>query len=327
MLDKAPGYAEKEDSMSSINSKFIGLSQYKAAFNYELSGKNFHFVMDCGREYSLNFLDGENIQIAEKGEPYKWESYECMKGDPTTFLVHIMPTAGKGLINWTFVIDTLQALVTLVIMEEGYDPEYPRLIRVTPYFGAVKRPGCELPAIRHHLTNRMVGKHIFWHYRPGFAIQHLYVKENMIRANYGPKGDDEQYARLENEAKDPDPEVAANAAAILKRLRSRQVFYPYYEEPSFHIWINETLNLMCFVEENMNRLDPERKQGGGGILLLQDIERVTDVGVCFSAGEYYMCSAFGEECEEDDPMLRRESVYDWSKFDAMPSIRWEVPEE
>ena len=92
--------------MGKVNPAFIGLSQYKAPFCRDLAGKHFHLVMDDGSELSLNFLDGENVQIAEKGGPYIWETYECMKGDETTYLVHVQPAAGNGLINKSWILDT-----------------------------------------------------------------------------------------------------------------------------------------------------------------------------------------------------------------------------
>ena len=67
--------------------------------------------------------------------------------------------------------------------------------------------------------------------------------------------------------------------------------------------------------------------GGGGILLLQEIDRVTDVGLSFCAGEYYMCTAYGEENEIPDPLDTAESPYDWSVLESMPSIRWPVEED
>ena len=65
----------------------------------------------------------------------------------------------------------------------------------------------------------------------------------------------------------------------------------------------------------------------GGILLLQEIDRVTDVGLSFCAGEYYMCTAYGEENEIPDPLDTAESPYDWSVLESMPSIRWPVEED
>ncbi|MGX8685029.1 MAG: MoaF N-terminal domain-containing protein, partial [Lachnospiraceae bacterium] len=237
---------------------FIGLSQYRIALNYELAGRHFHLVMDSGAEISLNFVDGENVQIAEKGQPYVWESYECLKGDTTTFLVHIQPVAGKGLINRTFVLDTAQDLVTEVLMEEAFDKEHPRLIRTTPFFGAIKVPGKELPTIRHHLSKRMVGRHIVWHYNDGMSLQHIYYAPNVVRASPGPGKTQEQMLeeRYGEGLRSDDPETRAWAEAGIREFRERNEWYPFYEEECFHVWISDRLNLFCFVEENMTMRSP-----------------------------------------------------------------------
>ncbi len=308
--------------------KFIGLSQFKAPFTYELSGKHFRLIMDNGEEYSLLFTDGENVQIAKKGEAYRFETYEALKGDDTTYLVHIQPTDGKGLINYSLVLDTAQRLVTVVLMEEGFNSEFPRMIRTTPFFGAIKVPGRDLPKIRHHLTDRMVGRHIAWKYQPGIAIQHIYHAANCVRADMPGKESREMMRKMvENGIDSPDPEVRRAAEARIAEQRERERYYPYYEEPCFHIWISDRLNLFCFLEEIMIRSIPGGQSGGGGILLLQDIERVVDVGLSFSAGEYYMCTAYGEENDEPDELDTKESIYSWDNLESMPSIRWEIPKE
>ena len=312
--------------MGEVNKKFIGLSQFKAPFNFELAGKHFHLCFDCGQDFSVQFVDGEVVQYAEKGQPYVWDTYQCLKGDDTTYLVLVEPAGHDGKLHYNLILDLEQRLCTVVTLEEGYDPEYPRLIRVTPYFGAIKLPGRELPKIRHHLDDRMVGKHIVWHYNPGFSIEHIYHTPICIRADLErPEVMGDVKARLEAERHSDDPEIRANAEKQIAEFERRRQYYPFYEEECFHIWIKENLNLMCFLEENMNRLDPERYGGGGGILLLQDIERVTDVGTCFSGGEYYMCTAFGDENSELKELDTKPSPYDWSKFDAMPSIYWDIP--
>ena len=314
--------------MGKINRKFIGLSQYRAPLCHELAGKHFHLVMDGDKDYSVYFLDGENVQIATKGEPYIWESYECLKADDTTYFVHVMPESGKGLINYTLVLDTAQRLVTFVLMEEGFDPEYPRLIRTTPFFGAIKVPGRELPTIRHHLSKKMVGHHIFWHYNPGFAIQHIYHDPITCRASAGNMDSNTAMrSRLSDMLNSEDPAVREQAEATLRRYEERAKFYPFYEEECFHIWINDHLNLFCFVEENMTLCAPNHDYGGGGILLLQDTERLVDYGLSFCAGEYYLCTAYGDENEDGDPLDTAESPYDWSKLHSMPSIHWPIPDE
>ncbi len=309
--------------------QFIGLSQYKIAFNYELAGKHFHLIMDSGEEVSMYFMDGENVQIAEKGQPYVFETYECLKGDDATYLVHTQPESGKGLINKTYVLDTAQNLVTLVLMEEAFDPEHPRLIRTTPFFGAIKVPGRKLPTIRHHLSKRMVGKHIVWHYNDGMALQHIYYSPTVVRASPGPglTQEDMLQNRFGEDLASDDPDRRARAEAGIREFKERNEWYPFYEEECFHVWISDRLNLFCFVEENMTMRSPGFKSGGGGILLLQDIERCVDVGVSFSAGEYYMCTAFGEENNIEDPLDSAESPFDWEDLKCMPSVHWEIPED
>lgn len=309
--------------------QFTGLSQYKVAFCYELAERHFHLVMDSGEEISLHFLDGECAAVARKGEPYVFETYKCLKGDDATYLVHICPASGEGRINVSYVLDTRQDLVTMVLMEEGFDPEHPRLIRTTPFFGAIKVPGRQLPEKRHHLTGRMTGRHIVWHYNDGMALQHIYYSPTVVRASPGPgiTQHDMLMRRFGADLRSEDPEVRARAEAGMKAFEDRNRWYPFYEEECFHVWISESLNLFCFVEENMTLRSPGFGSGGGGILLLQDIDRCVDVGVSFSAGEYYMCTAFGEENDVEDPLDTEPSPYDWSVLKAMPSIRWEIPED
>ncbi len=312
--------------MGQVNPKFIGLSQFKVPYNYELAGQQFHLVMDCGKEVVVKFTDGEIVEYAQRGEPFVWDTYQCLKADETTYLVLVEPASGKGLLHYNLILDLEARLVTVVTMEEGYRPEYPRIIRTTPYFGAIKVPGRALPTKRHHLTDRMVGRHIVWHYNPGFAIEHIYHTATCVRADVSGTIN-RLRAELEERAASEDPAIREKAIADLEAFRRRREFYPFYEEESFHITINDHLNLFCFLEENMNMRDPAHHQGGGGILLLQDIERMIDMGVCFSAGEYYMCTAYGDENNIENELDTKESPYDWSKFEAMPSIYWDIPKD
>ena len=301
--------------MGKANRKFKTLAQYKTPFNYELSGKHFHIFLDNGSEYSLFFLDGENLQYAKKGENYIWDSYECMKGDDTTYFVHVKPLEFEGKVNHNWIIDTAQNLVTLVITEEGVIPASERLIRVTPIFGAIKVQGRKLNEKRHAFSDRMVGKHIYWYYNPGFSIQHIYHKPTLYRLpHYDVEGTKKKYEA------ETDPEERARLAAMLDRFERTKESYPFCEEPCFHITINENLNLFCFVEENETLKDPLKAIGGGGLLLLQDIERLTDIGLGFSLGEAYMLSAFGvenEDCDEVDSLI---SPYDQTKLETIPCI-------
>ncbi len=306
--------------------RFFGLSQYKAPFSYELGGKSFHFIMDDGREYSFEFIDGETLRVAQLGQPFIFEKYECLKGDDNTYFVHIAPAAFKGKVNHSWIIDVAQNLVTMVEMQEDLFPDLQRLIKVTPYFGAIKIQGRPLPEIRHTLYNeKAVGRHVKWHYNPASALEHVYKTTNAYGICYGRNGETVLDVFSEGHQKEihsDDENVRNMMEQMLARFRKRVEFYPVTEEPCFHIRINDELNLFCFVEENMLRRDPNHSMGGGGLLLLQNIDRLVDVGLSYAYEEYYMVTAYGEEQEPDEVNDSKPNRYDWSVLEAMPSIRW-----
>jgi hypothetical protein len=305
--------------MGKDNRKFYGYSQYKAPYSYELSGQSLHLIMDDGQDYRLRFLDGENLEWAKQGQSGAADRYECMKGDDTTYFVHVQPQAFEGKVNHSWIIDLAQDLATLVVTEEGVIPAAARLVRVTPVFGAIKRAGRPLNSQRHAFTDRMVGRHIIWHYSPGFSIQHIYHAPHLYRL---PRFDMAAFSkRFEDEAgRVNDPEDVARIEKRRAYYERTKETYPFCEEPCFHIRISENMNLFCFCEENETMMDPEQAIGGGGLILLQDIERLTDVGLSYCLGEYYMVSAFGEENLSGDPIDKVPSPYDQTRLQTMPCI-------
>ncbi len=317
--------------MGKVNRKFPGLSQYKAPFCYELAGKSFRLVMDDGRVFALRFLDEKRMEWAEDDRPLRVDEYQCLKGDDTTYLVNIRLPEEERRFAYNWVLDTEQRLVTLDIMEWYYEKDLDHLIRNTPSFGAIDVPGLPLPAIRHHLSTRMAGKHIFWHYNPGHVLQHIYHSPRAIRASTGDGLTplETQRNRMKYLLESPNPEDRAEAEKSIEAFRQRETYYPLFEEPCFHVWIKENLNLFCFVEEIMCRRSPNHDQGGGGLLLLQDIERLLEVGVSFSANGSNMVSAYGDSNENGDPFDTLPTPYaeEWKNLTSMPSIYWPIPEE
>ena len=317
--------------MGKVNRKFIGLSQYKGPFCYELAGKRFRLVMDNGNVFALSFLDEKSLQWSENDKPPRTDDYHCMKGDDTTYLVNVLLPEDQGRLAYNWILDTEQRLVTMDIMERHYEPGLDRLVRNTPYFGAMEVPGLPLPEIRHHLSTRMVGGHIFWHYNPGHVLQHIYHSPHAIRASTGDglTPVETQRIRMKYLLESPNPEDRAEAERSIEEYRQREAYYPIFEEPCFHVWIKENLNLFCFVEEIMCRRSPNHDQGGGGILLLQDMERLLEVGVCFNFQENYMVSAYGDSNENGDPFDTLPTPYEeeWKILTSVPSIHWEISEE
>jgi hypothetical protein len=287
--------------------------------------------MDDGRVFLLSFLDEKSLQWSENGAQPRTDEYQCLKGDDTTYLVNIRPPEDNGRFAYNWILDTEQRLVTLDIMEWHYDKDLDHLVRNTPFFGAIDLPGFPLPAIRHHLSARMVGGHIFWHYNPGHVLQHIYHSPRAIRASTGDglTPVETQRNRMKYLLESPNPEDRAEAERSIEAFRQRESYYPMFEEPCFHVWIKENLNLFCFVEEIMCRRSPNHDQGGGGLLLLQDIERLLEVGVSFSANGSHMVSAYGDSNENGDPFDTMPTPYEeeWKILTSMPSIYWEIPEE
>ena len=317
--------------MGKVNRKFPGLSQYKAPYCYETAGKEYRLVMDNGTVFELCFQDEKRLQWSENGSQPRVDEYYCLKGDDTTYLVTVRMPEENGRFAYNWVLDTEQRLVTLDIMEWHYDQDLDRLVRNTPYFGAIDVPGLPLPEIRHHLSRRMTGGHIFWHYNPGHVLQHIYHSPKAIRASTGDglTQVETQRNRMKYLLESPDPADRAEAERSIEAFRVRETYYPIFEEPCFHVWIKENLNLFCFVEEIMCRRAPDHDQGGGGLLLLQDIERLLEVGVSFNANESYMVSAYGDRNENSDPFDTLPTPYgeEWKILTSMPSIYWDVPEE
>jgi hypothetical protein len=313
------GEREGDQAMGKDNRKFYGYSQYRAPLNYELAGKFFHLIMDDGHDYKLRFLDGETLEWTVNDASRATDGYTCLKGDDTTYFVHVQPQALGGKVNHAWIIDLAQNLATLVVTEEGAIPASARLVRVTPVFGAIKQAGRPLDDRRHSFTDRMVGRHIIWHYSPSFSIQHIYHAPHLYRL---PLFDMATFSkRFEDKAGNvTDPEDIARIAKRQAYYERTKELYPFCEEPCFHIRISENMNLFCFCEENETLLDPEQAIGGGGLILLQDIERLTDVGLSYCLGEYYLVSACGEENFDGDPIDQVPSPYDQTRLQTMPCI-------
>ena len=292
------------------------LLQFRAPYNCELAGKDLHVIMDDGNEYSIRFLDGENLQWAEKDGPYVWRRYECLKADADLYFAHIIVSAEKGKeVHYSLIVDLAQDLVTLVITEEGKLEEAERLVKVTPLFGAIARPGRPLPEKRHFFTDRMAGRRISWQYSSHFYKTHIYFTPTLYRL---PFVDTESFRRR-YEAEE-DPAEKERLKALVDRFDRTKDTYPFAEEPCFHITINDRFNLFCFCEENETLADPLKAIGGGGLILLQDLERLVQNGLGYAYGSYTMCTAYGREEFEPDEVESLDVPYDETKLKSIPCI-------
>ncbi|MCQ2512251.1 MAG: MoaF N-terminal domain-containing protein [Lachnospiraceae bacterium] len=296
--------------------KFDPLLQFRAPYNYELAGKNFNIIMDDGNEFFICFIDGENLQWAENGGDFVWRKYECLKGEANLYFVHIIVSTEKGKeVHYSLVLDVAQDLVTLVITEEGLIEPFERLIKVTPVFGAIKYPGKALTEKRHCFTDRMTGRRIEWHYSSNFFKMHIYYKPTLYRL---PKVDVGSFER--RYAAEEDPAEKERLKGWVDRFNTELPLYPFGEEPCFHITINDHFNLFCFCEENETRLYPDHSIAGGGLILLQDLDRLVQNGLGYGLGSYDLTTAYGVERFEPDEVESLDSPYDNTNLETIPCI-------
>lgn len=265
--------AEKKEAESP---KFEGISQYRGPMVYELAGKSFHLIMDHGEDFVLQFLTGEILAWSEWSKPLKWEKYDCLKADDTTYLVNFEVADASPRTGMTIVLDLEQRLVTVVKAYQGTSRKYPNLVTNDIDFGAIQTPGMELPKKRHGYTTDLSGKRIFWNYG-AFALTHVYTDSNYIRIGEGMG------------------EIPESAA---------------YDERCHYIKVKENIYLLSFLEDNLTYAG----KTGNNMLILANTARLHDVGRSFGLGltgapENYMFAAIGAWNYDKDGVEDRPSLY------------------
>jgi hypothetical protein len=273
-------------------------SKYVTKFEYELAGKSFNLVMDNGYEYVVSFLSGELLMWAERGEPFRWEKYNCLKSDETTYFIN-MEVSGQPLRTCvTMILDTENSLVTLHIAKQGGIPLRPRMVQTEIVFGAIRQPGQALPIKRHSYTSDLVGKKVNWTYSSGFVNTHIYISEKYCRA------------RAINRPALPDDLTPEQKEKIAADLEKEKVWI--YEEPIKCVKIKNGMYLCSFIEENMNKRD--NSIGGNNLLTLSNMKEGFDVGrtFCLNANqqpESGMFIAYGSFTDEDTEIEHMPSPY------------------
>lgn len=245
--------------------QFEGLSQYRMPFSTELVGRNMNIVFDGGEELLVCFLNGETLTLSENGASAIQENYQCLKAEGSIYMVLIEKKDCSPREGIILVIDTEKSLVTGNFMQQGAVESSPRLVTREVKFGAIRRPGRELPKERHHYTTDLVGEKINYSYNPQFNITHYYRTQTHVRWGLS----EEMRERI--------------AAAGGREM-------PVVDEPCIYVKLNDHMYIFSWIEEN----------GGSGTqgFIVVDIRRFIDVGCFFGINpvgkpEAYMFSAFG----------------------------------
>jgi len=269
--------------------KFESNDKYLKKLDGGLIGRVFRLAMDNGEEYELRFVTGDIVEYSSQDTPLRWEKYGCLRADEKTWFVASILGNSKVRTCVTLVIDEENSLVTMAISRMGVYPKRPRLATVEFIFGAIRRPDRPLPIKRHGYTRDLVGKKITWHYATGFINTHIYGNERFCRIRPLQEGQDARSTA----------DMAKDRQERAQGLRPEEMLY---DEPMRFIRIKDGMYLMSFIEENMNRVDPER--GGNNLMILANTKEGFDCGRTFSMNreqkpEHGLFVAYGEFTDEE----------------------------
>ncbi len=277
---------------------FEHTGKFMKKLDYTLAGKNFHLVFDNGEETVLSFLTGEIMCLGGYDEPMRWERYAALRADENTYMVSFEQKNQPARICDTYVLDLSAWLVTRVYARQRVIPGRDRMTIAEIQFGAIKRDGEDLPAVRHGYTTDLVGKKATWHYANGFINTHIYYDANYYRIKV------EQTPPPNPSMTSVEKELAEKDDAVWKDW--------FFDEPTRYIKISDNLYLISFIEENLNKANP--KKGGSNFLVLINIKEGFDVCRSFThtlnqIPEWGLSKAYGDVVQDEEWEKRPKSPY------------------
>jgi hypothetical protein len=155
-----------------------------------LAGKSMKIVTDNGPVLNYAFKDKSRLTLAEgNGSPVE-SGYAALTLKKIVFFSHMVPGTERGFnvfidqnTNLATVFEVWlcsdKKEVTLSKKEVGLDP---REVQRQIYFGYVEVAGQKPPEKRHHLTNRIEGKGLYWKQDNGIETLELYT--SVVSSNF-----------------------------------------------------------------------------------------------------------------------------------------------
>ena len=277
--------------------KNYAIGQFCQPHNFELMGRQFYFSMDGGTDYELNITGETTLQWNYAGEAPAEASYECTKGDDTTYLLDfdIADTVGTDhATNLCWIIDLEQRLVTLVTCSIGHNKKFPLLVKSEYDFGAIVVEGMETPFRRHCLTSQMIGTRVEWHWNYLMWTHHNYYDANNYTLTW------------------PDTSEAVDD------LGGPFELLPSHDEVSQYVKIKENMFAYCLTEEMMERLNPGSISfRSNNMIFLQNYNRMRHNGRTFGHvtmnGKTFPCrclfGSFGNPVKIPDAIVNGDNPY------------------
>jgi hypothetical protein len=122
-----------------------------------LAGKNLKLVTDTGLTLEYRFGAGRELSVSENGAAALTAGYGALELKQLVLFSHLVPGTQRG---FHVVIDQDTNLATVFeTWFSGYEDK--REVQREVYYGYVDNGGAA-PSARHHITNRLEGKGIYW---------------------------------------------------------------------------------------------------------------------------------------------------------------------
>jgi hypothetical protein len=160
-----------------------------SGYTGELSGKSIKIITDDGPVFDYSFKDKKNLSVKLDANSFTG-SYGALTLKNMIFFSHLIPLEQRG---YNVFIDQDTNLVTIIEVwfSSGRkertmggdeiiidDREVQRHI----YFGYVEKNGQAVPETRHHLTNRLEGKGMYWVQDTGIETLEFY--SSVVSTNF-----------------------------------------------------------------------------------------------------------------------------------------------
>jgi hypothetical protein len=155
-----------------------------------LAGKTLKIVTDQGPGLSYEFAGKNRLTVSENGGAKVAAAYGALTLRQVVFFSHMIPGAPKGY-NVLVDLDTNLVTVVEVWLSSGRKEKTlggkeiavdNREVQRQIYFGYVEVAGQKPPEKRHHLTNRIEGKGMYWKQDTGIETLEFYA--SVVSSNF-----------------------------------------------------------------------------------------------------------------------------------------------
>lgn len=161
----------------------------RSGYTGELSGKSIRIITDNGPVFDYSFRDKQHLSVKVDGNTFTG-TYGALTLKNMIFFSHMIPSEQRG---YNVFIDQNASLVTIIeVWFSGGRKERTmggneiiiddREVQRQIYYGYIEKTGQTAPETRHHLTNRIEGKGMYWLQDTGIETLEFY--SSVVSTNF-----------------------------------------------------------------------------------------------------------------------------------------------